>query len=82
MGTLDLLTLPESAYIELPAIRSHYGLDFDDAYQFALAREYGLKIVTMDKDFQTVRGEVEVKFLLLHDGFRKRRCIPLEFGGV
>ena len=30
------------------------GLDFDDVYQFKIAEEYGLEIITMDKDFNRI----------------------------
>lgn len=34
-------------------------LDFDDAYQYALAERYGLRIVSFDADFDaTVKGRV------------------------
>ena len=40
-----------------------YSLDFDDAYQFTLAKTNDLKIKTMDKDFRNVKNEVEIEFL-------------------
>jgi predicted nucleic acid-binding protein len=42
--------------------RKKLDLDFDDAYQYALARKHGLKVVTMDKDFRAA-PETEVVFL-------------------
>jgi predicted nucleic acid-binding protein len=41
----------------------NFKLDFDDAYQFNIAKEHDLKIVTMDKDFKKVENEIEVVFL-------------------
>jgi predicted nucleic acid-binding protein len=38
-------------------------LDFDDAYQFAVAREHSLTIASQDKDFQRVRNVVDVRRL-------------------
>ncbi len=36
-----------------------YGLDFDDAYQYAVAEKFDLKIVSLDKDVdRTHRGRV------------------------
>ena len=37
-----------------------FDLDFDDAYQFQVARDYELSIVTMDKDFNRARDELEI----------------------
>jgi predicted nucleic acid-binding protein len=37
-------------------------LDFDDAYQYNIAKYHGLKVVTMDKDFE---GIVDVEILFL-----------------
>ena len=34
-----------------------FALDFDDAYQYAVAEDYGLTIVSFDTDFdRTIRG--------------------------
>jgi len=34
-----------------------FGLDFDDAYQYAVAERYGLTIISFDGDFdRTARG--------------------------
>jgi hypothetical protein len=41
-----------------------FHLDFDDAYQYAVAEQNGLSIVSFDKDFdRTERGRVEPKDL-------------------
>jgi len=42
--------------------RRRFNLDFDDAYQYSVAKHYGLRIVTMDRDFEGVE-DVEVLFL-------------------
>jgi len=35
----------------------HFNLDFDDAYQYAIAEKYDLTIVSFDRDFdRTERG--------------------------
>jgi len=34
-------------------------LDFDDAYQYNMAKYYGLKVVTMDRDFQKIK-DIEI----------------------
>jgi len=57
-----LLSLPRELYIEVVNARKNLNLDFDDAYQYTMAKYYGLKMVTMDKDFERVK-DVEVLFL-------------------
>ncbi|MGQ3686057.1 MAG: hypothetical protein ACUBOA_13785 [Candidatus Loosdrechtia sp.] len=36
---------------------------FDDVYQFKIAEEYGLEIITMDKDFNKVKGKIKITFI-------------------
>jgi predicted nucleic acid-binding protein len=55
-----IISLPKESYVKLPEIKQRFNLDFDDAYQFQVARDLNLAIVTMDKDFNRVRGELEV----------------------
>ena len=49
-------------------------LDFDDAYQYSVAKYYGLKIVTMDRDFEKIKDleilkwkEAVLQFILNND---------------
>jgi len=58
----EVLSLPVERYSEVVFARKNLNLDFDDAYQYALAKHYGLKIVTMDRDFGRVT-DVEVIFI-------------------
>ena len=48
---------------DMEALADHaasFGLDFDDAYQYALADKYDLTIVSFDRDFdKTKRGRSE-----------------------
>jgi len=37
-------------------------LDFDDTYQYSVAKYYGLKVVTMDKDFEKIK-DLQILFL-------------------
>ncbi|WP_456477928.1 type II toxin-antitoxin system VapC family toxin [Geoglobus ahangari] len=57
-----LISLPLELYEDVINARKSLNLDFDDAYQYSVAKHYGLKIVTMDRDFEKVR-DVEVQFL-------------------
>jgi uncharacterized protein len=63
MQQLEILTLPRDLYRDLADARANLKLDFDDAYQFCLAKSYRLTIATMDTDFKRAMGEIEVRFL-------------------
>ena len=58
-----ILSLSDSGYRQLAGANTRHNLDFDDAYQFAVARENKLAIATQDKDFQRVRNVVSVRLL-------------------
>ena len=60
--TTELLSLPMGRYEEVVNAKKNLNLDFDDAYQYSVAKSYGLDIVTMDEDFKTVK-DVEIVFL-------------------
>jgi len=60
---IELLTLRRELYSELTQIKKTLDFDFDDAYQYRIAKEYGLEIVTMDRDFERVKKEVKVIFI-------------------
>jgi len=57
-----LLSLPMELYREVVNVRKSLNLDFDDAYQYSIAKYRGLKVVTMDRDFERIKG-VDVLFL-------------------
>jgi uncharacterized protein len=59
----EIISLPASLYSNLIGINQERQLDFDDAYQFAVAKTNQLQIVTMDRDFMKVQDLVEVIFL-------------------
>jgi uncharacterized protein len=60
---VQIVTLPKEAYGHLTIRKKKSKLDFDDAYQFEVALNHSLEIVTMDKDFEKVKGEGTVTFL-------------------
>ena len=62
MPNVELLSLPIELYGEVVNARKSLNLDFDDAYQYSIAKYYGLKVVTMDKDFEGI-GDAEILFL-------------------
>ena len=58
-----ILSLSEAGYSRLAEVNARHGLDFDDAYQFCVARENNLAIATQDKDFQRVQRTIDVRLL-------------------
>ncbi|KAF5417653.1 MAG: tRNA(fMet)-specific endonuclease VapC [Candidatus Methanophagaceae archaeon] len=62
MPNVKLLSLPMKLYREIVDVRKSLNLDFDDAYQYSTAKYYGLRVATMDKDFERIR-DVEILFL-------------------
>jgi len=62
MPNIKLLSLPMEQYKEVVNVRKSLNLDFDDAYQYSVAKYYGLKVVTMDRDFKRIK-DLEILFL-------------------
>lgn len=62
MPNVELLSLPMKLYSEIVDVRKSLNFDFDDAYQYSTAKYYGLRVATMDKDFERIR-DVEILFL-------------------
>jgi predicted nucleic acid-binding protein len=62
LPTTMLLSLPMEFYGGIVNSKKDLNLDFDDAYQYYVARYYGLKIVTMDKDFEKIK-DIDILFL-------------------
>ena len=57
-----MISLPAQLQNQLTSSARKLKLDYDDAYQYEVAKHYDLKIVTMDKDFKAVK-DVSVLFL-------------------
>lgn len=54
---VDMASLVASEMEAVAQSAEQFGLDFDDAYQYAVAKEYGLTIISFDSDFdRTERG--------------------------
>jgi len=49
-------------YGEVVNVSKSLNLDFDDGYQYSVAKYYGLKVVTMDRDFERIK-DLEILFL-------------------
>jgi len=63
LPNLELLHLDRIGYPAVARAAQLFNLDFDDAYQFTVAKAHGLAIVTQDQHFTQVKKEVEVRFL-------------------
>jgi len=63
LHSIDVVTLSKEIYARLAETKVSLKLDFDDAYQYLIAKEHGLKIVTMDDDFKRAKDRVPVIFL-------------------
>lgn len=50
-SSIEVISLPVSKLQKTLEISVEYNLDFDDAYQYAVAEEFNLIIVSFDKDF-------------------------------
>jgi len=59
---IEIVSLSIESYKNLSKLNK-YNLDFDDSYQYKVAEEQGLTILTMDKDFMRVKDKIKVKFL-------------------
>jgi len=57
-----VLSLPVELYREVINARKGLNLDFDDAYQYSIAKHYSLKVVTMDRDFERIK-DMDILFL-------------------
>jgi predicted nucleic acid-binding protein len=62
MPDTKILSLPMELYKDIVIVKKNLNLDFDDTYQYSVAKYYGLKVVTMDKDFEKTK-DVEILFL-------------------
>lgn len=63
LPTTRILSHPTNSYVSLLDAAQKFGLDFDDAYQHAIAKNFNLKIATLDQDFRPVVDDIEVIFL-------------------
>jgi uncharacterized protein len=59
-GGIRVISLPTDNFSKITGAADRFHLDFDDAYQYAIAEQFGFSIVSFDKDFdRTEKGRVE-----------------------
>ena len=63
LDKLEILALSNEKYSEIIEVYNKYKLDFDDSYQFLIAKENNLRITTIDNDYKTVDGLIDILFL-------------------
>ena len=52
---MGILSLPSEDIKTLDLIADEFNLDFDDAYQYAVAAKYELKLISFDTDFDRTK---------------------------
>ena len=62
LSEIRILNLPSQKYEIFIKTTQLPNLDFDDLYQYSIAKYYDLEIVTMDSDFTKIK-DIKVKFL-------------------
>jgi hypothetical protein len=56
-GGVRLLRISVQDMADLAAVAKRFGLDFDDGYQYFVAKKYDLEIISFDSDFdRTEKG--------------------------
>ncbi len=51
---IQILSLPKSSLVLIGDISRRLNLDFDDTYQYLVAKEFGLTLLTLDQNFKSV----------------------------
>lgn len=57
VNNINILTLPFVKAYEIKNVSGRFKLDFEDSYQYLLAKESNLTLITFDKDFN--RTDIE-----------------------
>ena len=61
--SVTIITLPKLSYRNLVETKKKIGLDFDDTYQYMVAKDHELEIVTLDSDFAKINNIINIRFL-------------------
>ena len=60
----NVISLSDQKYPLVASIAQQFGLDFDDSYQCAVAKEFDLVIVTQDNDFKKVSSSFNINIMV------------------
>ncbi|NJD52556.1 MAG: PIN domain-containing protein [Candidatus Methanoperedens sp.] len=63
LPNVKIITLSKLSYQNLSDMRRKFGLDFDDAYQYKIAKDSDFKLVTLYRDFEKIKNDLVVMFL-------------------
>jgi predicted nucleic acid-binding protein len=63
LDKIEIITLSKEKYREIIDVYIQYKLDFDDSYQFLLAQENQMTIVSQDADFKIIDKIASIRFL-------------------
>ncbi len=55
-GSVRIISLSPEEMGPVMEAAGRFGFDFDDAYQYATAQKFGLRVVTYDADFDRAEG--------------------------
>ena len=58
----NIIGLTPDRMSEVVEVKREFGLDFDDSYQYLVARSNNLKFLTMDRDFEKTEG-IDISFV-------------------
>lgn len=63
LDTIPILKMPDIKYLDIVDVINDSKLDFDDSYQYLIAKNNELSLVTIDKDFRKIESHIDVIFL-------------------
>jgi predicted nucleic acid-binding protein len=62
-GLVTILGLELKDYPKIYANRKRHNLDYDDSYQLTVAENFGIELLTLDKDFRGVESPIKITVL-------------------
>jgi len=63
MDKIQIVSLSRNNYNNIHDVSKKYNLDFDDSYQYMIAKENGFTLVTLDTDFKKIQDTIDILFL-------------------
>ena len=63
LPVIQVVSVEPAALNQITQAHKTLKLDFDDAYQFAVAKINHFKLATLDKDFKKTKAHIEIDFI-------------------